>query len=784
MGLLGKRFSSKSRLSLIDEFKGAEPSVTEGGRLSRSNTLRQQHLQEQESLRITIQQHEIKIQEQEHNVNDLTNTIERMKNEEELLHSQVWTFSDQLSKAKADADNLRTQVTTFEEQTRNLNWQYQVASISMNDLKGACNEKDEELSARSNTIHVLSGHNQQLQRRVAHLERIVSSTSQNSGTDMQTFFDHYAEMENAHKDLSSRVETDIQERLELREAFEAMECENASLKTVIEELQKDTSGLEMCQPQTLRSLLTMRLVDQALIISEDGTPSQNHNWSPTGLSQSSLDTKCSPAEIQELAKLLPTGPDYVHFYKKMSLDICTVCTKPKFKLKSEPRQNFLSSKWLNEYLGKTRYFTCCYEQVCKDCFTKHILETLKSNWWYKLGTLQWFSCPREGCEESLGIRCEADLEICLERSCDTVAVDHVKMYVKAMAFRQALEALEPKPNDETLRKAAELTKHLVEANRMHSLFDPRFDPAMVDETGCIPEFSTGTIYNAVIDNSSSPVPLFLRFIRRQTQSTCCMVCSKTMFEIDYGTVETWKAACTGFDGSWMWNILVFPTSETQHCDHDFEVCRACTAEHLRGALVSGGPSACDTLSCPQCNRVLSYQEIHQLADTETVAKYEKFMLQTFLSKDPNFRWCLSPLCETGQLYQTPPRNAKTSCEECNYEMCFKHEMPWHEGLTCDEYDSVRDHGDPSYGETQEWIRTNTKPCPGCQVGIQKGEACFHMTCSQCNHEFCWQCLANWTEIRANGQEGHAEGCFFRTNDVRPTGLRGENLEEALQARNG
>lgn len=109
-------------------------------------------------------------------------------------------------------------------------------------------------------------------------------------------------------------------------------------------------------------------------------------------------------------------------------------------------------------------------------------------------------------------------------------------------------------------------------------------------------------------------------------------------------------------------------------------------------------------------------------------RYEKFMLQTFLSKDPNFRWCLSPLCETGQLYQQPPRNSKTSCEECNFEMCFKHQMPWHEGLTCDEYDNQRDHGDPNYGETQEWIRTNTKPCPGCQVGIQKGEACFHMTC--------------------------------------------------------
>lgn len=189
-----------------------------------------------------------------------------------------------------------------------------------------------------------------------------------------------------------------------------------------------------------------------------------------------------------------------------------------------------------------------------------------------------------------------------------------------MAFRQALEALEPKPDNEALVKAAKLTKRLVEANRMYSLFDSRFDPAMVDETGCIPEFNTGTIFNAVLENAPSPVPLFPRFIRRQSRPKSCMVCSKTMFEIDYGDVRTWKAACQGFEGSWMWNILVFPTSEIQKCDHEFEVCRSCTAEHLRGSLTSGGPSACDSLSCPQCSRVLSYQEIHQLADTETVAK--------------------------------------------------------------------------------------------------------------------------------------------------------------------
>lgn len=155
---------------------------------------------------------------------------------------------------------------------------------------------------------------------------------------------------------------------------------------------------------------------------------------------------------------------------------------------------------------------------------------------------------------------------------------------------------------------------------MYSPFDPRFDSAFPDETGCIPEFNPGTIYLAFMDEDPSPVPLFSKFFRRLTKPKECMVCSKNMFEIDYGSVESWKEVCKGFAGPWMWKLLLFPTSENQKCDHDFEVCRTCTAEHIRNTLVSGGPSACGNLTCPQCNRNLEHQEIKQLADAETAAK--------------------------------------------------------------------------------------------------------------------------------------------------------------------
>jgi hypothetical protein len=63
-------------------------------------------------------------------------------------------------------------------------------------------------------------------------------------------------------------------------------------------------------------------------------------------------------------------------------------------------------------------------------------------------------------------------------------------------------------------------------------------------------------------------------------------------------------------------------------------------------------------------------------------------------------------------------------------MCYSHQIPWHEDLTCAEWDSLREHGDPGFKQTQDWLSSNTKACPGsnCGINITKGEACFHMTC--------------------------------------------------------
>jgi hypothetical protein len=187
-----------------------------------------------------------------------------------------------------------------------------------------------------------------------------------------------------------------------------------------------------------------------------------------------------------------------------------------------------------------------------------------------------------------------------------------------LILRQALEELDETPSAEALRLTAKLHKHLVKTNKMYSIFDPRFDPTAIDESGCLPEFDPGTVLCASLDNLSSKLPLFVKFFRRKSTAKDCVICVKAKYEIDYEDSETWKAICDTFKGRWMWDILVYPTREIQNCDHDFDVCRACMAEHISSMLKSDGPAACEKLSCPQCDRRLSHNEVTHLADAKTV----------------------------------------------------------------------------------------------------------------------------------------------------------------------
>lgn len=186
---------------------------------------------------------------------------------------------------------------------------------------------------------------------------------------------------------------------------------------------------------------------------------------------------------------------------------------------------------------------------------------------------------------------------------------------------------------------------------------------------------------------------------------------------------------------------------------------------------------------------------------DNICRYDEYLKLEALNQIPEFRWCLGEECSSGQIYNQADGGC-ISCEHCGLEMCFEHQVKWHNGLTCEQFDSLKENGDPEFEETQDWISKNTKACPECGVSVQKGEGCFHMTCEYhtpiihecqeilistgclCHHEFCWECLANWRDLVPRGsggynREAHKDGCYFRSTNTHPTQITGTRVQEAV-----
>jgi hypothetical protein len=72
-----------------------------------------------------------------------------------------------------------------------------------------------------------------------------------------------------------------------------------------------------------------------------------------------------------------------------------------------------------------------------------------------------------------------------------------------------------------------------------------------------------------------------------------------------------------------------------------------------------------------------------------------------------------------------------ACNLCSYNYCAYCSEAWHGNSKCTEENDAR---------LDRWARSNNvKYCPKCHIRIEKEQGCPHMTCANCNYEFCWNC---------------------------------------------
>ncbi|KAH7111055.1 hypothetical protein B0J11DRAFT_447738, partial [Dendryphion nanum] len=199
------------------------------------------------------------------------------------------------------------------------------------------------------------------------------------------------------------------------------------------------------------------------------------------------------------------------------------------------------------------------------------------------------------------------------------------------------------------------------------------------------------------------------------------------------------------------------------CSHPPQTCLSCISSWISSRLKSSGHGS---LTCPQCNEQLNDTEIKALTTPEVYEQYEALVVRSSLSDNPEFHWCMGPGCQYGQLHADS--NPIFRCAQCSFRSCIQHKVPWHDGLTCTEYDAsiISRQRQVEKAASEKKIRQTSRLCPGenCGWRIEKNKGCDHMTCRKCKTEFCWLCGANYRDIKRQGNTAHSRACrYFSTN---------------------
>ncbi|CAD0098981.1 unnamed protein product [Aureobasidium mustum] len=212
----------------------------------------------------------------------------------------------------------------------------------------------------------------------------------------------------------------------------------------------------------------------------------------------------------------------------------------------------------------------------------------------------------------------------------------------------------------------------------------------------------------------------------------------------------------------------FPTPfELSPHDHQHDICRECFSNHLE---VEVDNKTWDQISCPQCPVILQSEEIKNLASPESWAKYEHFSARAALSEMPDYRFCFSTSCDSGQIHE---EGLVFSCKACGHKHCTACEVNWHEDETCEEYQTRNAAQKQQEQDSEAQVHAISKTCPNCATKIEKRDGCDHMTCSRCHYQFCWACLADFMPIARHGLHRHETSC----RNHRPEGHLGTEEED-------
>ncbi len=252
------------------------------------------------------------------------------------------------------------------------------------------------------------------------------------------------------------------------------------------------------------------------------------------------------------------------------------------------------------------------------------------------------------------------------------------------------------------------------------------------------------------------------------------------------------------------------------CGHSF--CKGCWKDYLELKITEGQVAE---LQCPSygCSKIVPAEVVASIIPKDVEAKYLKFGIDAFVQASSNMKWCPHPGCgravclpssevppttpgpvtaddggasastSTGDTSQVnaPPRTVDCGmghffCWACNREA--------HDPCDCELWTQWKEeaskHDSQSslvlsatsaaqLASSDTWITKHSKPCPNCKAPIEKSDGCNHMTCSNCQHDFCWVCTGPW-QIH-----GRRTGGYYSCNRFRAARNATKRIEKAKES---
>lgn len=162
------------------------------------------------------------------------------------------------------------------------------------------------------------------------------------------------------------------------------------------------------------------------------------------------------------------------------------------------------------------------------------------------------------------------------------------------------------------------------------------------------------------------------------------------------------------------------------CDHDANTCVDCYVQ--QAVVVVEQHHRWNAVTCPACNVAPPAGDLELILPRHEFRRLDDLVKKAALMQDPNWRWCLASGCSYGQIHNVTGGSRLIKCAKCNAKSCFHHQVTWHLGYTCDEYDESHPLSIVTKTD-EETIKRITKSCPNCKWRIQKEGGCSHMVCT-------------------------------------------------------